>query len=143
MWAALRATLRIPLNRFRWQSSVRQVWQIGVAALPMVGLMSICAGGHFGAVTLYDGRGSADYILSGRLEKLDELDYGGGVQVAIAVSAEVSELQSGRVVWSNAAADTAFVEQRSVPAIVSKMSNVTEQAIEKLLQGLALPTLSK
>ncbi len=44
MWAALRATLLIPLNRFRWQSSVRQVLQIGVAALPMVGLMSICAG---------------------------------------------------------------------------------------------------
>src|SRR5260370_843039 len=33
------------------------------------------ASGHFAAVTVYDGRAIADYILSGRLEKLEELDY--------------------------------------------------------------------
>lgn len=47
MWTALRAlgpTLPIIGNRYRWKSSVRQMLQIGVDALPMVGLMSICAG---------------------------------------------------------------------------------------------------
>jgi phospholipid/cholesterol/gamma-HCH transport system permease protein len=47
MWAALRAlttTLPILGNRHRWKESVRQMLQIGVDALPMVGLMSICAG---------------------------------------------------------------------------------------------------
>src|SRR6266581_2460346 len=45
--AAVRAlwmTLPIVGNRNRWKSSVRQMPQIGVKALPMVGLMSICAG---------------------------------------------------------------------------------------------------
>src|SRR6266567_1073662 len=47
MWAAVRAlgpTLPIAGNPHRWKSSVRQMLQIGVNALPMVGLMSICAG---------------------------------------------------------------------------------------------------
>ena len=47
LWAGLRAlrtTLPISGSRHRWKSSVGQMLQIGVDALPMVGLMSICAG---------------------------------------------------------------------------------------------------
>jgi len=47
LWAGLRAlgtTLPISGSRLRWKSSVGQMLQIGVDALPMVGLMSICAG---------------------------------------------------------------------------------------------------
>src|SRR5258708_3439642 len=39
------------------------------------------ASGSFAAVKIYDGRADVDYILSGRLEKLDEVDYQGGVRV--------------------------------------------------------------
>jgi len=47
LWAGLRAlgtALPIAGNRRRWKSSVAQMLQIGVDALPMVGLMAICAG---------------------------------------------------------------------------------------------------
>ena len=47
LWAGLRAlgtTLPIAGKRDRWKSSVGQMLQVGVDALPMVGLMSICAG---------------------------------------------------------------------------------------------------
>jgi phospholipid/cholesterol/gamma-HCH transport system permease protein len=47
MWTAARAlwrTLPIAGNPHRWKAAVRQMLQIGVNALPMVGLMSICAG---------------------------------------------------------------------------------------------------
>lgn len=47
LWAGLRSlgtTLPIFGSRGRWKSSVGQMLQIGVDALPMVGLMSICAG---------------------------------------------------------------------------------------------------
>jgi phospholipid/cholesterol/gamma-HCH transport system permease protein len=47
LWATLRA-LRTALpfigNRYRWKASVRQMLEIGVNALPMVGLMAICSG---------------------------------------------------------------------------------------------------
>jgi phospholipid/cholesterol/gamma-HCH transport system permease protein len=47
LWAGLRAlrtTLPISGSRHRWKSSIDQMLQVGVDALPMVGLMSICAG---------------------------------------------------------------------------------------------------
>jgi phospholipid/cholesterol/gamma-HCH transport system permease protein len=47
MWAGLRTlrtTLPIAGNRHRWKSCVGQMLQIGVDALPMVALMSICSG---------------------------------------------------------------------------------------------------
>ncbi len=47
LWAGLRAlgtTLPISGSRNRWKSSVGQMLQVGVDALPMVGLMAICAG---------------------------------------------------------------------------------------------------
>jgi phospholipid/cholesterol/gamma-HCH transport system permease protein len=47
LWAGLRAlgtALPISGSHNRWKSSVGQMLQIGVDALPMVGLMSICAG---------------------------------------------------------------------------------------------------
>src|SRR5258708_31184533 len=47
LWAAVRAlgtVLPIVGNQHRWKSASRQMCQVGVRALPMVGLMSICAG---------------------------------------------------------------------------------------------------
>jgi len=46
-WETLRsikAALPFVGNRYRWQSSVRQMLQIGVDALPMVALMATCTG---------------------------------------------------------------------------------------------------
>jgi phospholipid/cholesterol/gamma-HCH transport system permease protein len=47
LWATLRA-MRTALpfvgNRYRWRATVRQMLEIGVDALPMVGLMAICSG---------------------------------------------------------------------------------------------------
>src|ERR1700745_1221144 len=41
---SMRAALPFVGNRYRWQSSVRQMLQIGVDALPMVALMATCTG---------------------------------------------------------------------------------------------------
>ena len=47
LWATLRAmgtALPIIGNRYRWKSTVRQMLEIGVDALPMVALMALCSG---------------------------------------------------------------------------------------------------
>jgi phospholipid/cholesterol/gamma-HCH transport system permease protein len=47
LWATLRAigtALPITGNRYRWKATVRQMLEIGVDALPMVGLMAACSG---------------------------------------------------------------------------------------------------
>src|SRR6202050_4063376 len=46
-WATLRAmgqSLPFVGNRYRWKTTVKQMLEIGVDAMPMVSLMSICSG---------------------------------------------------------------------------------------------------
>jgi ABC-type uncharacterized transport system auxiliary subunit len=91
------------------------------------------ASGSFAQVKLYDGRPDVDYVLSGRLEKLEELDYDGGVKVEVAISAQMTKLATGETVWSKEATDVGTVAQRNVPAIVSEMSRTMQRTIDKLL----------
>ncbi len=88
---------------------------------------------------MYDGRSRADYIITGRLEKLQEIDYEGGVKVEVALSAEMTQLRTGTTVWTNSASDIENVAQRSVPAVVSEMSHAMDRTIEKLLSSIPSP----
>ena len=97
------------------------------------------ASGDFALVKTYDGHNDVDYILTGRLDKLDEVDYQEGVKVEVALSAQVTDLHNGKTVWSNSAASTARVEERKVSGVVTQMSSTTDRTIEELLKSLALP----
>ena len=96
--------------------------------------------GGFAAVKIYDGRPDVDFILTGRLEKLEEVDYEGGVKVEVALSAQMTELRSGKTVWANAAFETAEVNKRTVPSVVAEMSHAMDGAIQKLMASLAVST---
>jgi ABC-type uncharacterized transport system auxiliary subunit len=100
------------------------------------------ASGNFKLVKTYDGRNDVDYILSGRLEKLNEVDYEGGVQVEVVLSAQVTDLHSGNTVWANSAAEKGKVEGRNVSSVVTQMSNLADRSIEELLKSLTLPPLT-
>lgn len=91
------------------------------------------AGGTFAQVKLYDGRGDVDYVLSGRLEKLEEVDYGGAVKVEVAISAQMIKLETGATVWTNEVSEVGTVGQRDVPAVIAEMNATMGRAIEKLL----------
>jgi ABC-type uncharacterized transport system auxiliary subunit len=102
------------------------------------------ATGTFSRVKHYDGRPDADYVVSGRLEKLEEIDYEGGVKVEVAVSAQMIRLETGTIVWSKAVSEVGVVNQHDVPTVVSEMSHTMERAIEKLLTPMpgTLPAVS-
>jgi ABC-type uncharacterized transport system auxiliary subunit len=91
------------------------------------------ASGTFTQVKLYDGRADIDYVLSGRLERLEEVDYDGGVKVQVAISAQMTRVATGETVWSNEAIEVGTVAQRDVPSVVSEMSRTMERTIDKLL----------
>jgi ABC-type uncharacterized transport system auxiliary subunit len=103
------------------------------------------ATGTFSRVQHYDGRPDADYVVSGRLEKLEEIDYEGGVKVEVALSAQMTRLDTGTTVWSKAVSEVGEVNQHDVPTVVSEMSHTMERAIEKLLTPVpgALPDVSR
>jgi ABC-type uncharacterized transport system auxiliary subunit len=91
------------------------------------------ASGNFTQVKVYDGRSDIDYVLSGRLEKLEEVDYEGGVKVEVAITAQITNLATGATVWTNSVDEVGTVGRRDVPAVVSEMNRTMERAIEKLL----------
>jgi len=94
------------------------------------------ASGNFARVKPYDGRPDIEYVLSGRLEKLEEIDYAGGVKVEVAISAHMTDLATGATVWSNAVSEVGDVNKRDVPAVVSEMNRTMERAISKLLSPM-------
>src|ERR1700730_4409862 len=60
------------------------------------------AGGQFSMVSMYDGRPNNDYVFSGRLEKLEEVDSQEGVKVEVAISAQIAPVGTGATVLRNA-----------------------------------------
>jgi len=95
------------------------------------------ASGVFASVHPYNGGRDADYLLSGRLEKLEELDYQGGVKVEVALSAEMTSITTGAIVWSNTVSEIGTVNKRDVPAVVSEMNETMQRAIEKVVTPLS------
>jgi ABC-type uncharacterized transport system auxiliary subunit len=112
----------------RWAADPRQFVTAAVAE-------RLRSTGSLAEITVYDGRSHADYVIIGRLEKLEEVDYGGGVKVEVALSAQMTNVRTGTTVWSSSASDIEDVSQRNVPAVVREMSKAMDRAIEKLLSS--------
>ena len=119
-------------NYHRWAVDPREFLTNAVAD-------RLRASGNFTQVKLYDGRPGVDYILSGRLEDLEEIDYQGGVKVQVAISAQMTNLATGATVWTNSVSEVGTVGRRDVPAIVSEMNETVGRAIEKLLTPTPVP----
>jgi ABC-type uncharacterized transport system auxiliary subunit len=113
-------------NYHRWAVDPREFVTNAVAE-------HLRASGNYAQVKLYDGHADIDYVLSGRLEKLEELDYGGGVKVEVAISAQIVCLATGAQVWTNAVSEAGTVDKRDVPTVVAEMNRTMDRAIEKLL----------
>jgi ABC-type uncharacterized transport system auxiliary subunit len=96
----------------------------------------LSASGNFAHVKPYDGRPDVEYVLSGRLEKLEEIDYENGVKVEVAISAQMTNLATGLTVWTNAVSEVGDVNKRDVPDVVSEMNRTMERAIRKLLSPM-------
>jgi uncharacterized lipoprotein YmbA len=90
----------------------------------------------FQSAELYDGRGNADFLLTGSLDHLEELDNGLSVSVDVGISAALKDLKTGDVIWSSASSKTSAVEQRSVQGVVAAMSHELSHAAEQLVASL-------
>jgi ABC-type uncharacterized transport system auxiliary subunit len=94
------------------------------------------ATGKFVTVEVYNGRSNVDFIVSGRLEKLEEVDYGGRLRVRVALTAQMTDLRSGKTVWASDASEIDNVAGRTVPAVVASMSHAMDGAIQNLVTSL-------
>jgi uncharacterized lipoprotein YmbA len=76
----------------------------------------------FRSVGPYDGRGAPDYILTGEILHLEEVDDGVGVSSEVTLSARLTDVHSGNLFWQDTASQTARLDQRSIPGLVGEMS---------------------
>lgn len=113
-------------NYHRWAVDPREFVTNSVAE-------HLRAGGNFSQVKLFDGRSDVDYVLSGRLDELEEIDYEGGVKVQVRISAQMVSVPTGATVWTDSVSEVGTVSQHDVPAVVSAMNGAMGRAIEKLL----------
>ena len=97
----------------------------------------------FSFVRTYDGQGQQDYLMSGRLERLEEIDSSGGVRVEARLSAELVDLRTGATVWTADAAETLRVDTRDVNSVVVEMSHAVQKSIDRLVASLDQQLLAK
>jgi len=120
----------------RWAADPRQLVTSAV-------IDHLRASGQYAMVSTYSGHPDDDYIFSGKLEKLEEVDYPAGVKVEVAMSAQITSTRTGTTIWSNAVSEADDVSQRSVPGVVAQMNRTMDTAIEKLLSTLPAPLVSE
>jgi len=87
----------------------------------------------FAAVVDMDSQSRPDYLLTGRLERLDELDYGGTVQVEVQISASLTNLRTGDILWTGEAEEIKGVEERDMNAVIAQMSDAVQRSIRLLV----------
>lgn len=90
----------------------------------------------FSFVKPYDGQGQQDYLFSGRLERLEEIDSAGAVHVAAKLTADLVDLRTGATVWAGEGAETLGVETRNVNSVVAEMSHAVEKSIDRLVASM-------
>jgi ABC-type uncharacterized transport system auxiliary subunit len=101
------------------------------------------ASAQYSTVSMYNGRPDNDFIFSGKLEKLEEVDYESGVRVEVAISAQITRVSTGATVWSDAVSETGTVSPRNVRGVVSEMNRTVDLAINKLLSTVPAPLASE
>jgi uncharacterized lipoprotein YmbA len=90
----------------------------------------------FSAVVPYNGEDKQECILSGRLARLDEVDYDGGVRVETRLVAELVNRRTGETLWTEEASETSNIETRTVGSVVDAMSHALETSIARLIASM-------
>ena len=113
----------------RWASDPGLVVTTGV-------IDSLRSANLFSVVGPYAGQAHPDYLLSGRLERLDEVDYKSGVQVEVKLSAQLVSLRTGAPVWAGAVTRSSEVGSRDMSSVVLAMGQTMQGSIDELMANM-------
>jgi ABC-type uncharacterized transport system auxiliary subunit len=92
--------------------------------------------GIFQSVEAFDGRASSECLLTGTVERLEEVDRGTNVFIEVALSARLINLRTGEVLWQDTSSQTAKLDQRSVAGIVAEMSQDLGSVVGHLVSSM-------
>jgi cholesterol transport system auxiliary component len=94
------------------------------------------AQGIFHSVHLFDRREPADYLITGTLDDLEEIDSDRQVFVQVRVSARLTDLRTGDVLWSDTSSETTKLKDHAVPGLVAAMSQTAESVVTRLVSSM-------
>ena len=77
------------------------------------------------------------YVLTGNIERLEEVDQGQDVRAVCTISAQLLEVRTGAVVWSHTASEAVRVEKRDVAGVVSSLSAAARTTVDRLIGSVA------
>ena len=81
---------------------------------------------------------ATDFVLSGTLERLEEVDEARQVSAVCTISAQVVASRTGAVVWSGTATERMAVEHRDVPGVVNGLATAVRATVERLVTEMEL-----
>ena len=113
----------------RWAMTVRRMITDSIAG-------RIRARGAFAAVESSQNTPGAKYMLTGAIERLEEVDDGHNVQAIVALSAQLLDIPAHTTVWRHSEIASEPVMKRDVPGVVSSLSAATQRAIDALVASL-------
>jgi cholesterol transport system auxiliary component len=116
-------------NYHRWAEDPRRVATQAMAR-------EIQARGLFKSVEIFDGRDSPDYLITGTLDHLEEIDQRSKVSIEVSLSARLINLRTGEELWRDTSTKTATLDERSVPGIVSELSRDLGSAVASLTSSM-------
>jgi ABC-type uncharacterized transport system auxiliary subunit len=116
-------------NYHRWALDPR-------SAITSAVIREIEARGLFQSVSLLDGRANLDYLLTGTLDRLEEVDRDSDVFIEVTLSAQLTDLRSGEVVWRDVSSKSARLDDHSMRGIVAEMSRAVDDAVTYLATSL-------
>lgn len=91
----------------------------------------------FQSVEISNRREKADYVLRGRIDQLQEVDYEGALRVQVSISATLEDPVQGQKIWSGSASSEQLVAKSDVQAVVVAMSHATQESIRRLATDIA------
>jgi ABC-type uncharacterized transport system auxiliary subunit len=91
----------------------------------------------FTSVAVHERGLQTAYVLTGNIERLEELDEGRDVRAICTISAQLIDTRTGSVVWSHTASEAVPVEKRNVAGVVSSLSAAARTAVDRLVASVS------
>ncbi len=85
-----------------------------------------------------ESRMAPDFVLSGTLERLEEVDEARQVAAVCSISAQLVDTRTGAVVWSRTATERVSVEQRDVAGVVNGLATAVRATVDRLVADMEL-----
>ncbi|MEO7273953.1 MAG: hypothetical protein ABIX28_20975 [Vicinamibacterales bacterium] len=77
-----------------------------------------------------------EYVLTGAIERLEEVDDGRNVQAVVELSAQLVDTRTQNTVWRHSELSSEPVIKRDVAGVVSSLSVATRRAIDRCTDHL-------